>query len=90
MKHVVNLYFSAIVTLTVAAFGCGSGDTSNEASGDTIKTQDSSLMNNYNTENDQNQIRTKDTNAGVDSSKVHGDTTRNTGRAGRSADSTRR
>jgi len=78
MKHIVNLYFSAIIMATVAAFGCGdSASGTNEASGDTIKTQDSSQLNNYDNEQaQQNQIHMKDSNAATDSSKVHGDTTR--------------
>ena len=78
MKHIVNLYFSGIIMVTVAAFGCGDNAAgTNEASGDTIKIQDSSQLNNYDNEQaQQNQIHMKDSNAATDSSKAHGDTTR--------------
>jgi hypothetical protein len=82
MKYGINLYFSCILILAVGVFGvfgCGSGENSgksNEKVGDTIGTQDTSLLNNYNNDYPNDRIHMQDSNAVADSSKSHGDTTK--------------
>jgi hypothetical protein len=77
MKTFVNIYFSVIIMVTIGMFGCNSGETSNEESGDSVKTQDSSLLNNYGNEHPNDRIHMQDSNAADDSSTIgRADTTR--------------
>ena len=70
MKTFVNIYFSIIIMVTIGMFGCNSGETSNEKSGDSIKTQDSSQLNNYGNEHPNDRLHMQDSNAAKDSSTI--------------------
>jgi len=56
--------------VTIGIFGCNSGQTSNEESGDSVNTQDSSLMNNYGNEHPNDRLHMQDSNAAKDSSTI--------------------
>ena len=51
-------------------FGCNSGESSNQKSGDTIKTQDTSQLNNYGNEHPNDRLHLQDSNAAKDSSTI--------------------
>ena len=70
MKSFINIYFSVIMKITIGMFGCNSGETSNEESGDSVKTQDSSLFNNYGNEHPNDRLHMQDSNAAKDSSTI--------------------
>jgi hypothetical protein len=70
MKSFVNIYFSIVLMITVGMLSCNSGETSNEESGDSIKTQDSSMLNNYGNEHPNDRIHMQDSNAAKDSSTI--------------------
>jgi hypothetical protein len=70
MKYIVNIYFSIIIMVTLGIFGCNSGESSNEQSGDSIKTQDTSQMNNYGNEHPNDRLHMQDSNAAKDSSTI--------------------
>jgi hypothetical protein len=77
MKSFVNIYFSIVLMITVGMLSCNSGETSNEESGDSVKTQDSSMLNNYGNEHPNDRIHMQDSNAAKDSSTIgRTDTTR--------------
>jgi len=70
MKYFVNIYFSMIIMATLGIFGCNSGESGNDESGDSIKTQDSSLLNNYGNEHPNDRLHMQDSNAAKDSSTI--------------------
>jgi len=69
MKNARSLHFLLIFLVALCLGSCGSPESSNEKSGDTTKTQDSSLLNNYNNEYPNNRIHMQDSNAAKDSSR---------------------
>jgi hypothetical protein len=70
MKYFVNIYFSLVIMVTVGMLACNSGESSNQESGDTIKTQDSSQLNNYGNEYPNDRLHMQDSNAAKDSSTI--------------------
>ena len=68
MKNIRLLSLSALIFVVIGLGSCGSAESSNEVKGDSAKTQDSSLLNNYNNDYPNDRIHMKDSNATADSS----------------------
>ena len=67
MKNIANRFLPALLITASCLIGCGESETSNEKTGDEVKTQDSSQLNNYDNEHPNDRIHLQDTNAAKDS-----------------------